>query len=512
VDGTCGRKSFGFRGGATFFLSANSSIIIGTRYGDGGFEQTSQNNFRSWSDNNINQDHYLSNTNRERMGNRFSINTTFEHKFSGDNHKLLADFQYSRRDGDEITTNRLFDNMNNANEVMAIVSGQKTTEVGPSRDFEFKVDYTLPIGANTKLEAGLESEFDNSDDITGLYQYDAGLQQFVFQPKYSNSVNYVDNTHALYTTYGGEIADFGYQAGLRAEYTDRKVTLLESSDKFTIDQLDYFPTAHFSYKLDGGNQVMASYTRRINRPRGWELEPFETFLDAYNVRKGNPSLKPEYLDSYELGYQTMFDRSVFSIEAYYKFKDNKIERIRSAYADNITLETTNNVGADYSFGSELMFNFDPVEGWNANLMGNLYHYRIEGRLYGNNYSRESFNWNTRFNNNIKFGDLIQLQINTMYNSPSVSAQGRREGFFEANVALRKDFFNKVLSATLQLRNILGTANWESLYESDSYYSYNLTERESPMITLNLRYNFNMKPKRDSEGGGDGMLGGEGGGF
>jgi outer membrane receptor protein involved in Fe transport len=118
--------------------------------------------------------------------------------------------------------------------------------------------------------------------------------------------------------------------------------------------------------------MMASYTRRIDRPRSWYLEPFITWSDAYSVRQGNPSLEPEYIDSYELGYQKHFGPSMVSLEAYYRLTHNKVERVQSVYADNVILHSVENVGKDYVFGSELMLNLGLSKWWNLNLMGNLY--------------------------------------------------------------------------------------------------------------------------------------------
>ncbi|PLX23961.1 MAG: TonB-dependent receptor, partial [Marinilabiliales bacterium] len=100
-----------------------------------------------------------------------------------------------------------------------------------------------------------------------------------------------------------------------------------------------FPTVHFSYNTPKENQFMASYSRRIQRPRGWYLEPFITWSDAYNVRRGNPDLLPEYIDSYELSHILKFGRNTFSVDAYYRVTNNKIERIRSVYQENIFLRT-----------------------------------------------------------------------------------------------------------------------------------------------------------------------------
>jgi len=194
--------------------------------------------------------------------------------------------------------------------------------------------------------------------------------------------------------------------------------------------------------------MMVSYTRRIERPRGWYLEPFETWSDAYNVRIGNPDLKPEYIDSYELGYQTYFGKNILSIESYYRITNNKIERVRSVYSPNVTLHTTDNVGKDYTFGGELMINVDLLDWWNINLMGNIYNYRIEGILNNNSFSQESNSWSSRFNNTIKFSSSTRFQLNAMYNSPVVSSQGEREGFFTTNLSLRQELFKRQLSATL----------------------------------------------------------------
>jgi len=237
---------------------------------------------------------------------------------------------------------------------------------------------------------------------------------------------------------------------------------------------------------------MASYTRRIDRPRGWYLEPFQTWMDAYNVRVGNPSIKPEYIDSYEAGYQAAIGETVFSTEFYHRVTHNKIENLRSIYMDDIYLHTTENVGTDYASGTEMMFNFDPVEDWNVNLMGNLYNYRIEGVMFNDNFSRESFNWNARFNNRIKLGKSAQLQVNLSYNSSTVSSQGERKGFFYSQLALRQDFFNKALTATLQVRDLFGSVNYNNVSKGEDFYSYRSYTRHSPEISLNLRYFINQR--------------------
>jgi outer membrane receptor protein involved in Fe transport len=258
---------------------------------------------------------------------------------------------------------------------------------------------------------------------------------------------------------------------------------------------------------------MGSYTRRIRRPRGWALEPFLTWINANNVQQGNPSLKNEYVDSYEAGVQTSIQKIFLSGEAYYKMTHNKIENIRSAYSENVTLTSFENIGKDYSLGTEFQMNVDPVKMWGVNLMGNVYQYRVEGILYGLPFSRESFNWNARLNNSLRFSQATQLQFNAMYNSPSVSSQGKREGFFTTDLSLRQDLFERTFSVILQIRDLFKTGKQEFTSQGAGYYSYNYQRGEAPMIMLSIKYLFNNyqsdERQRGQQDDGGGFNEGEG---
>ena len=247
---------------------------------------------------------------------------------------------------------------------------------------------------------------------------------------------------------------------------------------------------HLSYDLPANQQVMASYTRRINRPRGWQLEPFETWSDANNVRRGNPALSPEFVDSYELGSQVFFGTSSLSSDLYYRITRDKIESIRSVYSDNVTLRTFENVGADYATGAEFLLDFDVMKGWSTNLIGNLYNYKVVGTLLNESFSRKSFNWSFRLNNVLKFWTATQVQVNARYDSPTVSAQGRREGWFSTDVAVKQELMAKRLSLTLQVRDLFGTRKHQFTSEGPGFSSYNKFTRESPIVMLNLRFNIN----------------------
>jgi outer membrane receptor protein involved in Fe transport len=440
---------------------------------------------------------YTGKSERSRAGTYYEINSNYSHIFGAEGHQLLGELHFDSQNSDEITTTSEFDNVGQ-------FGGRETKEFGPSTEFRGKLDYTLPISESSKFEAGYQGEIDLSEETNELYDFNSSTGEYEFQSEFSNLNEYTESEHALYSMYSNMIWLLKFQAGLRAEYTYRTIEVPTQNESFDLNRLDYFPSVHTSYKLSEPTTFMASYSRRIERPRGWALEPFDTWIDANNVRRGNPELEPEFIHSLESGVQTHFGEFSFTTEVYYRITNNKIEFIRTAIDEDVLLTTFENVGKDYSLGAEVMLVFDPLEFWNINLMGNAYNYIVEGELYGASFENESFNWQTRMNNTLKLWSSTQIQFNLNYNSPTVSAQGRWEELFRTDFAIRQELIKNVLAVTLQVRDLLGTTKREFTSEGENFYNYNYYDFNSPTFMLNLRYTFNnYKPKREGREGGNG---------
>ena len=489
-----GGLTYGFRGGIDFTINPKNTLSISGRYGYRSMNNSTFSDYIVSTNPSTIITEYTSKNIFERGGDFYSINLDFSHKFAQKGHELIFQLNTDYRNFTEDSKNQLFDDNN------TITFGKKTIEDGTGTSYRAKVDYTLPIGEKDKLEAGYQAKLSSSEDLNKVNSYDPLSGNYYLIDSLTHNVNNIDDVHSLYTTYSGVLGDFGYQIGLREEYTYRVIELIGENQNFTLDQWDFFPTLHFSYQLPKEQQVMVSYTRRIQRPRGWDLEPFETWIDKFTVQKGNPSLKNEYIDSYELSYQILFGKNTFSIDIYDRKTNNKIERVKKSYPDqdNVILQTSENVGFDNSLGTELMFGFDLYKWLRLDLMGNIYSYKIEGEfeyeindsIFIEDFSEESFNWNTRINATFKLGKNSRIQLNNMYNSPSVSAQGEREGFIVTTLAYKQDFFKNKMSVTLQARDIFNTAGHEFTSKGSDFYSYSKFEPYSPMISVALTWRLN----------------------
>lgn len=499
------RKTWGIRTGGDYSFGQNDVLGLNFRFGERGMTGSSISNYDEVILPGDIHNIYQNSEESERGGYFYSINGNYQHLFQKKGHEIKMEASYSNRNFDDNSTTQRTDAYG------MLVDGKKNVETGPSNEIEGKIDYTLPLGEKNKFEAGYQARYSQSEDITELLDLNINTGIYEKQPEYSNTTNYTRNIHSLYGIYAGEIGKLGYQGGLRGEYTFRDIVSKSSGESFGIDRWDYFPTVHLSYEFPKEHQIMGSYTRRIERSRGWFLEPFITYEDAYNVRKGNPGLLPEYIDSYEVSYLKKIGKeNLVSLEGYYRITNNKVERIRSVYEGNIMMTMPENVGKDFSLGLEFTLSFKLFEWWEMDLMGDFFKYKVEGVLYGEDFSNTSNNWSSRFNHTFNIKKNTKFQINSMYNGPSVTAQGKSEGFYMVNAAVRQDFMDKKMSAVLQVRDIFSTAKHEFTSSGPDFYNYNEFRRKSPVVTLTFSYRFNnYRPdKKSRSGNGGGEEGGE----
>ncbi|HPR32026.1 MAG TPA: TonB-dependent receptor [Prolixibacteraceae bacterium] len=430
----------------------------------------------------------------EGKGEELNFGLDYKKTFDHEGQELTAYLYYETGNGEDYSLYNQYVGEN------ILRRGQKNWEVGTDQQFRFKADYVHPFTQELKLEAGYQARIDREHEWNDVHWYEI-LDEYEPTPEsdYYSDTYFKRDIHALYATFSRSGNVLGIQAGLRTEYTNRTMEYSKSAEPFTINRLDWFPTLHLSLQLPFEQQVLASYSRRIERPRGFFLEPFITYEDAYNVRMGNPAIEPEYIDSYELGYQKQLGKGFVSAELYHRKTNNKIERITRVYEGNIMLQTVDNIGADYSSGLELMLNTNPAKWWMINLMGNAYHYSIEGELNGSKILMEpSFNWHTRLNNIFSVTKTTKIQFDVMYHSPSNTAQGRREGFMFTNLAVRQDLFQNKLNLTLSVRDLFDTAKFEFTSSGPDFRAYRKFDIQSPVLAFTLSYKINNYKKAPSE--------------
>jgi hypothetical protein len=148
------------------------------------------------------------------------------------------------------------------------------------------------------------------------------------------------------------------------------------------------------------------------------------------------------------------------------------------------------VGTDQSLGYDYAVVFNPITMWQLNLTGDVFDYRISGAIDNVPFANESVDWDIKNNNTFTFTHSTEVQLNTRYYSPSVTAQGKWGGYLTTDVAVRQDLIGRILSLTLQANDVFSTGRREFTSEGAGFYNYSYFYRRAPVVILNLKYNFN----------------------
>ncbi|HAQ20445.1 MAG TPA: hypothetical protein DCR40_14620 [Prolixibacteraceae bacterium] len=479
------------KGGFDYFLSDNTSVTVSGEVGKYNFDGEGGGNLHKYQQP-ANIDVYsVQANNSSRKGNYVSATTSFLTKFDKTGmHKLEGNFNYRFRDGlafeniDEYVTDGTYSQTNN------FLSRVITNNDEKSNDYRIKLDYTLPLKEGAKFEAGLQSRLQSEKEYFFFKNYDPSIGTFINNPLFTSDMFFKEDIHSIYSTYSGNLKAVQFMIGLRGEYTNRSIDHSKVDKPYTLDRFDVFPSAHLSYELVDKSQFMTSYSRRINRPDGRDLDPFPSYMNQYTIRMGNPNLKPEYTDSYEFSYMRKFGNSFVSFETFYRTTNNLMTRIQELKDDGVIYMYTENLNRDHSLGGEIMGNINVTKWLLVNSSFSIYNYKMKGEVLGKPVDRQSTNYSGRLNATVKFSGDSRMQLTGFYRGPSVSAQGEQKGMVFTNLSYRQDFMKKKLSATLSVRDLLGTMRMEGNSSGPNFKSTFKMQREPRVLMLTLSYKIN----------------------
>ena len=354
-------------------------------------------------------------------------------------------------------------------------------------------DYTRPIGTNGLLEGGYQFKYDRSETgyLFQTYELNSSVNNLISEDNY----DFLRSIHAIYGTYTDRFGKYDIKLGIRAEYTDRVFTSESLLEDFTYNKLDFYPSLYVTRSFQNDQQIQLNYSRRINRPSDRYLNPIPRYSNGFYSFIGNPSLEPEYANSFELNYQKGFGASYIAAETFLRQTVNKITQIQSMTEDNILVYTMDNLNSDFTMGIELTGFFKATEWWQINPTFSLSKYQLNGEYDAEDIIKSSINWNASLDNTFKLKTGTTFQIQGVYKSPTVTLTGNMNASYGLNLAIKQDLFNKA-SLTFSIRDVFGTMNRSYTLDNPDYYVVGDMSREAPIFTLSFSYRFNNFKNND----------------
>lgn len=410
----------------------------------------------------------------------------FEHNFKEKGHLFRATASHSYRNQFKTQNIEIFNN--SFQPLTENLTGRERAFTDEVRNISIlQADYIKPL-ENGTFETGLKSnirEFDNDFDYQ---RFDEGSQSFVTDRTVSNRFVYQDQIHAGYLVYSGKKPKFEYGVGVRGEFTQVDTYLYNSEEANQQRYFNLFPSVQGLYNLNENHGIKFTYSRRIDRPRAWRLNPFPNITDSLNVRRGNPNLIPEMINSFELGHLSIFEKMSLTTNLFYRKINNQIDFITTV-EDGISYSQPDNLLFAELYGVEFIGTAE-VNDWYA-LNGGLTFSRISVNAsnISEEFTNKGFTWNAKLNQDFKLPLGFNFQIAANYESPEIQAQGKSLSVYYVDTSIQKSFLDRKGSVTLSVRDVFDTRRYSGNSLTNRFSQDYYSKPETRVMLLSARYNF-----------------------
>ena len=500
--------SHNMRFGADYFLTDNQTLTASLNYRLGDDDNTNTISYRDLTVPGIlssteriipsYDDPYTLRTDDELEDeSKHEYSLDYRKKFSQKGRSLSGRMSYQDNGETEksVLTNRLYQN----NQPLGDINKEQlsTNDENETRTL-VQLDYKHPIGKDTKLEVGGQTSLRTIRNDFEVSEKEG--EEFVEISERTNDFQYKEDVHAAYFIYGSKVNKWSYQVGLRSEYSIVKTELLQTNEVNDRDYFGLFPSAFLNYDLLAGQSIQVSYSRRIQRPRFWDLNPFFSFTDERNFFSGNPNLDPEYTDSYETQYIKIWDSGNIGGSIYYRHTEDARQRIKEVdpiEGTSITIPV--NLATQDNIGLEMLFSYSGIKWLRLDGNANLFRAQTEGEYNGQNFDVDTYSWTGRLTSRFTFWNGSDFQIQTNHRGGRETQQGTRGAVTSVDLGFTKDLLNKNLTITLSVRDLFNSR--KRIYErfGPDFYEDGEFQWRNRAASLTLNYRINMKKKRGGRG-------------
>lgn len=422
--------------GAYYDFNAFNSINTSITYRGFGRVQNDET-FATYNDpsQDLFQEYSRINESRNLRGG-FDWNTDYRRTFDKKGQEFVFAFQISGNNSN--TSNTILQQGNDA----ALFQNEENENDGLNLETTFQIDYTHPFNDKITLETGAKAilrvigsdfEYRNFNTLTNQFEIDFGR---------TDNFNYYQDVYAAYASFNLKLGDkYGMVVGTRYEVTDISGNFDSNESSFSNDYGNLLPSIILSRTINQFSSLRASYTKRIQRPSLFYINPFVQNQDPRNVSQGNPEILPENTDAYELAYNTYVKGVVFNAALFYRQTNDVIEPFVTIQDGGLSVQSFQNIGLNRSYGMNF-FSSATIKKLTIRGGANIFNYESEGTFGGRQLSNQGIVWGGNLNVALKLPKDLQVDVSGFYRSPSQSLQGTRASYRRVQFGARKEIWGK----------------------------------------------------------------------
>ena len=308
-----------YNAGFDYDLAKNQSLTAGVRYGVRNFvnqqdlmTQLFTNNTPGFAMNRYVDSKNLSGT--------VDMNVDYLHTYKPQQEWSVSTL-YSRTD---LTNNFNADLLTSTG---SLTGRQQNLNKNVNQEFTLQTDYQTPIKKNQQIEFGGKAIF---REVNSDYSYLLAGPTGGFTTEKNGTAGallYHQNIAAGYTSYTYTTKKrYTFKGGLRYEHTFIDASTQEKGSLGVGDYGVLVPSINAS-KTFSGTTLKLGFNRRIQRPGLQQLNPNFNAANPQNITIGNPSLRPELTNNFELGVSKTIKKTFVNATFFGRVTNNAIVQV-----------------------------------------------------------------------------------------------------------------------------------------------------------------------------------------
>ncbi|APY10435.1 TonB-dependent receptor [Seonamhaeicola sp. S2-3] len=416
----------------------------------------------------------------------------FAHNFKQAGHTLDVGLLYTKGGEDELFPFTDTSDTGNSTDETHLLVDEIVTGLN--------VDYVKPLRSG-RIELGSKVEIRK---IPISYKINPGTNS-VLDPNLGEWSEYNQDVYALYANLIHEGEKLDIEGGFRVEQTtinyDIDPANIYYSKNDAYNYFKFFPNVRLTLKADKNNKISAFYNRRIDRPGEFELRPFPKYDDPEILKTGNPYLRPQFTQTFELAYKTKWREGSVYLAGFYRSIEDIFERIFTnddTTSGTIINSIPQNLGKGSNLGFEITLEQTVTNNWDINGSFNWYTNKINAFSGTSIYpspqpfyfdESKSNTWNFKLNNNVTLPYKIDFQLSTVYYAPNIIPQGKVKERYSVDFGLKKNVLKDKGEIKLSATDLLNTFGIKKSIIGDGFNLTSTNYYETQVITLGVKYKF-----------------------
>jgi len=359
-----------------------------------------------------------------------------------------------------------------------------------NNQYTIQADNSIPVKQNGKIEGGLKAILRRaSSDFQSLVKYDAA-DSYETNAGNTDHFKYNQDVISLYSMYSLRLKKSSFRFGARVEYTHVNGDFISSKTRVGNNYTTFLPNLQFTNRITRITTLVFTYTKRLQRPYIWDLNPFINNNDSLNISFGNPELGPQ--TAHSLSGQLRFSKgnSFAGINIESSYSDNKILQYSSFDPQTgITKTTSLNIGKEFQSGLNLNFSTKITPRWGVFINGSLRYSTVKNNS-DVSQSNSGFGCNFNLNTNYKFSDKFTVSSYLGLWQEPRTIQSTYPFNTWHNVALNyKVFKNKINISVRAVNYTERTHDFKTITKDRNFYNTNTTRQIRRGGVLALTWNF-----------------------